>query len=87
MFPVETVISIGRSPGHLDVAVVQSIRRSLAQDQAVSWFFYRAWQKSARPSETTLLDLNLGSHILVTPLHGDLPQEAQDARSPPLNRA
>ena len=31
-----------------------------------------------RRVERKLLDLNLGSNILIAPLHGDLPQDAQD---------
>ena len=77
MFPVETRYLDRPLSGHLDVAVVQSIRRSLAQDQG-SLLVFLPGMAEIRRVERTLLDLNLGSHILVTPLHGDLPQEAQD---------
>jgi ATP-dependent helicase HrpB len=77
MFPVEIRYLDRPLSGHLDVAVVQSIRRSLAQDQG-SLLVFLPGMAEIRRVERTLLDLNLGSHILVAPLHGDLPQEAQD---------
>ena len=77
MFPVETRYLEQPLSGHLDVAVVQSIRRSLAQDQG-SLLVFLPGMAEIRRVERTLLDLNLGSHILIAPLHGDLPQEAQD---------
>ena len=77
MFPVETRYLDRPLSGHLDLAVVQSIRRSLAQDQG-SLLVFLPGMAEIRRVERTLLDLNLDSHILVTPLHGDLPQEAQD---------
>ncbi len=77
MFPVETRYLEQPLSGHLDVAVVQSIRRSLAQDPG-SLLVFLPGMAEIRRVERTLLDLNLGSHILIAPLHGDLPQEAQD---------
>jgi ATP-dependent helicase HrpB len=77
MFPVETRYLDQPLSGHLDVAVVQSIRRSLAQDQG-SILIFLPGMAEIRRVERKLLDLNLGSDILIAPLHGDLPQDAQD---------
>jgi len=77
MFPVEIRYLDQPLSGHLDMAVVQSIRRSLAQDQG-SLLVFLPGMAEIRRVERKLLDLNLGSNILIAPLHGDLPQEAQD---------
>ena len=77
LFPVETRYLDQPLSGHLDVAVVQAIRRSLAQDQG-SLLVFLPGMAEIRRVERKLLDLNLGSNILIAPLHGDLPQEAQD---------
>ena len=77
MFPVETRYLEQPLSGHLDVAVVQSIKRSLAQDPG-SLLVFLPGMAEIRRVERALLDLSLGSHILIAPLHGDLPQEAQD---------
>ena len=77
MFPVETRYLDQPLSGHLDVAVLQSIRRSLAQDTG-SLLVFLPGMAEIRRVERKLLDLNLGPQILIAPLHGDLPQEAQD---------
>jgi ATP-dependent helicase HrpB len=77
LFPVETRYLDQPLSGHLDVAMVQSIRRSLAQDQG-SLLVFLPGMAEIRRVERKLLDLNLGSNVLIAPLHGDLPQEAQD---------
>ena len=77
MFPVETRYLDQPLSGHLDVAVVQSIKRSLAQDQG-SLLVFLPGMAEIRRVERKLLDLNLASNIVIAPLHGDLPQEAQD---------
>ena len=77
MFPVEIRYLEQPLSGHLDVAVVQSIRRSLAQDPG-SLLVFLPGMAEIRRVERTLVDLSLGSHILIAPLHGDLPQDAQD---------
>ena len=77
MFPVETRYLEQPLSGHLDTAVVQSIRRSLAQDPG-SLLVFLPGMAEIRRVERKLLDLNLGRQVLVAPLHGDLPQEAQD---------
>ncbi|MGH8649288.1 MAG: helicase-related protein, partial [Burkholderiales bacterium] len=77
LFPVETRYLDQPLSGRLDVAVVQSIRRSLAQDQG-SLLVFLPGMAEIRLVERKLLELNLGSNILISPLHGELPQEAQD---------
>jgi ATP-dependent helicase HrpB len=77
MFPVEIRYLEQPLSGHLDVAVVQSIKRSLAQDPG-SLLVFLPGMAEIRRVERALLDLNLGSHILIAPLHGDLPQDTQD---------
>ena len=77
MFPVETRYLDQPLSGHLDVAVTQTIRRSLAQDQG-SLLVFLPGMAEIRRVERKLLDANLASTIHIAPLHGDLPQEAQD---------
>ena len=77
LFPVETRYLDQPLSGHLDAAVVQSIRRSLAQDQG-SLLVFLPGMAEIRRVEQKLLDLKLAPNILIAPLHGDLPQEAQD---------
>lgn len=82
LFPVETRYLEQPLSGYLDVAVVQSIRRSLTQDHG-SLLVFLPGMAEIRRVERKLLDLNLGSNILIAPLHGDLPQEAQDCAIAP----
>ena len=77
MFPVETRYLEQPLSGRLDRAVIQTITRSLAQDHG-SLLVFLPGMAEIRRVERALLDLNLGSHILIAPLHGDLPQEVQD---------
>ena len=77
MFPVEIRYLEQPLSGHLDVAIVQSIKRSLAQDPG-SLLVFLPGMAEIRRVERALLDVSLGSHILIAPLHGDLPQDAQD---------
>ncbi len=77
LFPVDTKFLDQPLSGHLDVAVVQAIRRSLAQDQG-SLLVFLPGMAEIRRVERKLLDVNLGPHVLIAPLHGDLQQEAQD---------
>ncbi len=77
MFPVETKYLDQPLAGHLDKAVTQMIRRSLAQDSG-SLLVFLPGMAEIRRVERTLLEANLGPTILVAPLHGDLPQAAQD---------
>ena len=77
MFPVETRYLDQPLSGHLDVAVTQLIRRSLAQDQG-SLLVFLPGMAEIRRVERNLLDARLDSSIHIAPLHGDLPQDAQD---------
>ncbi len=51
LFPVETRYLDQPLSGHLDVAVVQSIRRS-RRIKAVFWFFFQAWQTFVASNES-----------------------------------
>lgn len=77
MFPVVTRYLDRPLSGHLDAAVVQSIRHALGQEPG-SLLVFLPGMAEIRRVERKLLDLNLGPDILIAPLHGDLPQEAQD---------
>jgi ATP-dependent helicase HrpB len=68
--------------GPLEAAVVQSIRRSLAQDSG-SLLVFLPGMAEIRRVERALLDADLGRHVVVAPLHGDLPQAAQDSAIEP----
>ena len=77
MFPVETRYLDRPFTGHLDLIVTQTIRRSLAQDSG-SLLVFLPGMAEIRRVERKLLDANLGPAVVVAPLHGDLPQAAQD---------
>ena len=81
-FPVETRYVDQPRSGHLDVAVTQVIRRSLAQDQG-SLLVFLPGMAEIRRVERKLLDADLGPDVMIAPLHGDLPQTAQDAAIEP----
>jgi ATP-dependent helicase HrpB len=83
MFPVETRYLPRPLVGPLDTAVVQAIRRSLVQDQG-NLLVFLPGMAEIRRVERQLLSADLGPHVLIAPLHGDLPQSSQDkAISPP----
>ncbi len=77
MFPVETRYLDRPFTGHLDLLVAQTIRRSLAQDSG-SLLVFLPGMAEIRRVERKLLDAALGPGVLIAPLHGDLPQAAQD---------
>ncbi|HEU4685079.1 MAG TPA: ATP-dependent helicase HrpB [Nitrospira sp.] len=77
MFPVETRYVDAPISGSLDRAVVQTIARSIARDSG-SMLVFLPGMADIRRVERQLLDTQLGSSVLITPLHGDLPQAAQD---------
>ncbi len=77
MFPVETRYLDQPQSGPLDVAVTQLIRRSLKQDQG-SLLVFLPGMAEIRRVERRLLDSVPSPDMLVTPLHGDLPQAAQE---------
>jgi ATP-dependent helicase HrpB len=82
LFPVETRYLDRPLTGHLEAAVTQTIRRSLAQDQG-SLLVFLPGMAEIRRVERHLLDADLGPAVRVAPLHGDLPQAAQDAAIEP----
>jgi ATP-dependent helicase HrpB len=77
MFPVETRYLDQPLSSHLDVAVTQLIRRSLAADQG-SLLVFLPGMAEIRRVERKLLDADLGPTVHIAPLHGDLPQAAQN---------
>ena len=77
MFPVETRYLDEPITGYLDTAVTKIIRRALAWDKG-SLLVFLPGMAEIRRVERQLLDANLGSTIHIAPLHGDLPQDAQD---------
>lgn len=76
-FPVETRYLDHTVTGPLDIAVTQVIRRALAQD-AGSLLVFLPGMAEIRRVERRLTEANLGPTVFLAPLHGDLPQEAQD---------
>ncbi len=78
LFPVETRYLDRAVSGRLDLAVVQHIRRSLAHDDG-SLLVFLPGMADIRRVERTLLDSKLGPSIQIAPLHGELPQDMQDA--------
>lgn len=82
MFPVETRYLDRPFSGPLDAAVYQTIRRSLAQE-AGSLLVFLPGMAEIQRVERRLHDSVLSPEILVTPLHGDLPQAAQDVAIAP----
>jgi ATP-dependent helicase HrpB len=84
MFPVETRYLEQPLTGHLDAAVTQVIRRSLAVDEG-SLLVFLPGMADIRRVERRLLDARLDESILIAPLHGDLPQAAQDTAIAPAS--
>ena len=88
MFPVETRYLDRPLTGTLEAAVVQCIRRSLAQDSG-SLLVFLPGMAEIRRIERSLLDANMDRNVHIAPLHGDLPQADQDkaiAPAPPGTR-
>ncbi len=84
MFPVDTRYLDSLQTGHLDVAVTQIIRRSLAQDHG-SLLVFLPGMAEIRRVERRLREAQLGPHVHIAPLHGDLPQEDQDRAIAPAD--
>lgn len=85
MFSVEIRYLNQPLSGHLDVAITQAIRRSLIHDQG-SLLVFLPGMAEIRRVERKLLDANLGSDVVIAPLHGDLPQTVQQAAIEPATR-
>jgi ATP-dependent RNA helicase HrpB len=77
LFDVETRYLDRPLSGRLEPAVVQCIRRSLAQDSG-SLLVFLPGMAEIRRVERMLLEAPVGDHVIVAPLHGDLPQDAQE---------
>lgn len=77
LFPVETRYLDLPLTGRLETAVVRTIRRSLAQDRG-SLLVFLPGMAEIRRVERLLQDAHLDAGIRIAPLHGDLPQAAQD---------
>lgn len=82
MFPIETRYADQPVTGRLETAVTHTIRRALAQDQG-SLLVFLPGMAEIRRVERLCADAVLSPHILITPLHGDLPQQTQDAALAP----
>jgi ATP-dependent helicase HrpB len=68
----------------LDQAIAQSITRALAMETG-SMLVFLPGMAEIRRVERRLRESGLGSDVLLAPLHGDLPQRAQDvAIAPPV---
>ncbi len=78
MFPVETQYLDQPLTGRLDVAVSQRIRQSLIKDHG-SLLVFLPGMADIRRVERLLIDSNLDHSVQIAPLHGDLPQDMQDA--------
>ncbi|MGE3154002.1 MAG: ATP-dependent helicase HrpB [Nitrospiraceae bacterium] len=82
-YPVETCYLDQRISIPLDQVVAQTVRRALRQDSG-SVLVFLPGMAEIRRVERRLQETPLDQSITITPLHGDLPQEAQDlAIAPP----
>ena len=78
LFPVETRYLDQPLAGRLDLAVVQHIRRSLAHNDG-SLLVFLPGMADIRRVERMLVESKLEPSIQIAPLHGELPQDMQDA--------
>mgnify|MGYP006358074351 CR=1 FL=1 len=78
LFPVETRYLDQPLAGRLDLAVAQHIRRSLAHDDG-SLLVFLPGMADIRRVERMLVESKLEPSIQIAPLHGELPQDMQDA--------
>lgn len=78
MFPVEIQYLDQPLTGRLDLAVSQCIRQSLRKDHG-SLLVFLPGMADIRRVERLLIDSNLDHSVQIAPLHGDLPQDMQDA--------
>jgi ATP-dependent helicase HrpB len=88
MFSVDTRYLDHPLTGRLDTAVTHTIRLALARDQG-SVLVFLPGMAEIRGVERMLLDASLGPTVHIMPLHGDLPNQTQDAAiapSPPGTR-
>ncbi|MDR4480834.1 MAG: ATP-dependent helicase HrpB [Nitrospira sp.] len=77
LFPVATQYLDRPMEGHLEAAVVRSIRQALTRNEG-SLLVFLPGMAEIRRVERQLVDASLGSDIFISPLHGELPQGEQD---------
>lgn len=77
LFPVDTRYQDRPASGPLDQEVVRIVQRALKQERG-SLLVFLPGMAEIRRVERRLLESRLDSTVLIAPLHGDLPQEAQD---------
>lgn len=82
MFPVDTCYLDDPLTDRLDMAVAKTIRHALAREQG-SVLAFLPGMAEIRRVERLLQDSGLSPQILIAPLHGDLPQQTQDAAIAP----
>jgi ATP-dependent helicase HrpB len=83
LFPVETHYLDRQESIPVDQAVAQMIKRALANETG-SMLVFLPGMAEIRRVERRLLESGLASNVFIAPLHGDLPQQAQDlAIAPP----
>lgn len=88
LFPVDTHYLDRSLSLPVDQAVAQKIKRALAEETG-SMLVFLPGMAEIRRVERQLQQSGLGQDVLLAPLHGDLPQQAQDfaiALSPPGQR-
>ncbi len=77
LFPVSTQYLDRPIDGHLEPAVVRSIRHALAHEDG-SLLVFLPGMAEIRRVERHLHESALGPDMLIAPLHGELPQDEQD---------
>ena len=77
LFPVTTHYLDRPIDGHLEPAVVRSIRQALAREEG-SLLVFLPGMAEIRRVERHLVEASLGPDILIAPLHGELPQDEQE---------
>ncbi len=78
MFPVETRYLDQPLTERIDVAVSRLIRQSLLRDHG-SLLVFLPGMAEIRRVERILMDSTVDDSVQIAPLHGDLPQDMQDA--------
>ncbi|TDF92391.1 ATP-dependent helicase HrpB [Paenibacillus piri] len=81
-FPVETVYLDRRIEGRMEPAVARCVARAL-QAESGDLLVFLPGAGEIRRTEAELRAMQLGAHVRVAPLHGSLPQQAQDAALAP----
>ncbi len=77
LFPVATQYLDQPVEGHVEPAVVRSIRTALAKESG-SLLVFLPGMAEIRRVERQLREAQLGPDVMIAPLHGELPQAEQD---------